>query len=140
VADTASGQARRRFLRLAAAGMVAMPLCGGCLVHRARAQERVAEDNELAQQLGYKHDASEVDPNEWPDYREGHICANCQLYHGGGGRRMGTVRHLRGHAGQHQRLVQVLDPTESLSRGAAAPSGRAAPRIEPRCNRWFDAM
>ena len=85
VADTASGQARRRFLRLAAAGMVAMPLCGGYLVHRARAQERVAEDNELAQRLGYKHDASEVDPNEWPGYQEGHICANCRLYHGADG-------------------------------------------------------
>ena len=85
VADTASVQARRRFLRLTAAGVAALPLCGGCLVHRARAQERVAEDNELAQRLGYKHDASEVDPNESPGYQEGHICANCRLYHGAEG-------------------------------------------------------
>ncbi|MGH6900798.1 MAG: high-potential iron-sulfur protein [Geminicoccaceae bacterium] len=82
MADTASRQARRRFLKLATAGMAALPLCGGCLGRRALAQEQVAEDEELAQQLGYKHAATEVDPNEWPDYQDGHICANCQLYHG----------------------------------------------------------
>ena len=85
MADTASRQARRRFLKLAAAGMAALPFCGGCFARRARAQERVEEDEELAQQLGYKHDAAQVDPNEWPDYQEGHICANCQLYHGAEG-------------------------------------------------------
>jgi High potential iron-sulfur protein len=82
----ASRQARRRFLKLATAGLAATPVCAGfCaaqLARLARAQERVAEDEELAQQLGYKHDASEVDPNEWPDYEEGETCANCQLYHG----------------------------------------------------------
>jgi len=85
VADTASGQARRRFLKLATAGMAALPLCGACIARPARAQERVEEDEELAQQLGYKHDATEVDPDEWPDYQEGHICANCELYRGAEG-------------------------------------------------------
>ena len=66
MADTASRQARRRFLKLATAGIAAAPLCAA----------------QLAQQLGYKHDASEVDPSEWPDYEEGEVCANCQLYHG----------------------------------------------------------
>jgi hypothetical protein len=82
MADTASRQARRRFLKLATAGVAAAPLCAAHLARLARAQERVEEDEELAQQLGYKHDASEVDPNEWPDYEEGETCANCQLYHG----------------------------------------------------------
>ena len=82
MADTASRHARRRFLKLATAGIAAAPLCGACLPRLARAQERVEEDEELAQQLGYKHDASEVDQNEWPDYEQGEICANCQLYHG----------------------------------------------------------
>ena len=81
--DTVSRQARRRFLKLATAGMAAAPFCAVRLARRAHAQEdRVEEDEELAQQLGYKHDASEVDPEEWPDYEEGEICANCQLYHG----------------------------------------------------------
>ena len=82
MADTASRQARRRFLKLATAGVAAAPFCGVCVARLAHAQERVEEDEELAQQLGYKHDASEVDPNEWPDYEEGETCANCQLYHG----------------------------------------------------------
>jgi High potential iron-sulfur protein len=81
MADTVSRQARRRFLELATAGVAAAPLCAS-LARLARAQERVEEDDELAQQLGYKHDASQVDPNEWPDYEPGETCANCQLYHG----------------------------------------------------------
>ena len=80
--DTASRQARRRFLKLATAGMAAIPWCGA---YRAHAQERVKEDDELAQQLGYKENAADVDPSEWPDYQEGHTCANCQLYQGAEG-------------------------------------------------------
>ena len=80
--DTASRQARRRFLKLATAGVAAAPFCAPRLARLAHAQERVEEDDELAQQLGYKHDAAEVDPNEWPDYEPGETCANCQLYHG----------------------------------------------------------
>ena len=77
-----SRQARRRFLQVATAGVAAAPFCGVRLVRPAQAQERVAEDEELAKQVGYKHNASDVDPNEWPDYEQGEICANCQLYHG----------------------------------------------------------
>ena len=54
--DTASRHARRRFLKLATAGVAAVPLCGACLARLAYAQERVKEDDELAQQLGYKED------------------------------------------------------------------------------------
>jgi hypothetical protein len=79
--DTISRQARRGFLRFASAGVAAAPLCA-CLGRVVSAQERVEEDDELAQQVGYKHDAADVDPNEWPDYEEGETCANCQLFHG----------------------------------------------------------
>jgi hypothetical protein len=85
MADPASRDARRRFLKLATVGIAAAPWCGAGLVNRALAQQQVSEDDELAQQLGYKHDATEVDPNEWPDYQDGHICANCQLYEGAEG-------------------------------------------------------
>ncbi len=80
--DRISRQARRRFLKLATAGVAAAPFGAARLARLAHAQERVEEDEELAQQVGYKHDASDVDPNEWPDYEEGETCANCQLYHG----------------------------------------------------------
>jgi hypothetical protein len=94
--DTASRQARRRFLKLAA-GVAAAPFGAAHLARLARAQEQVAEDDELAQQLGYKHDASEVDPNEWPDYEEGETCANCQLYHGEEGAEWGPCDIFSGN-------------------------------------------
>jgi hypothetical protein len=78
--DAESREARRRFLKLATAGMAAAPFVGLLAPRRAHSQEKVSEDDELAQQLGYKEDASEVDTAEWPDYVEGHVCANCQLY------------------------------------------------------------
>jgi High potential iron-sulfur protein len=87
--DMVSRRARRRFLKLATVGLAAGAVCGACVVPLARAQERLEEDDELAQQLGYKHDASEVDPNEWPEYVEGHVCANCQLFHGAEGEEWG---------------------------------------------------
>lgn len=87
--DDRSRQARRRFLKLVLAGVAAAPLSAGLAARRARAQERVEEDEELAQELGYVHDASEVDPAEWDTYEEGQTCANCQLYHGEDGEEWG---------------------------------------------------
>ena len=78
--DAASAQARRRFLKLATAGVAVAPFGGMLSMRRACGQEKVSEADELAQQLGYREDASEVDPAEWPTYQEGQFCANCQLY------------------------------------------------------------
>jgi hypothetical protein len=86
--DTVSRQARRGFLRFATAGVAAAPLCV-CLGRVMHAQERVEEADELAQQVGYRHNAADVDPNEWPDYEDGEVCANCQLYHGEPGAELG---------------------------------------------------
>ena len=94
--DAASRQARRRFLKLATAGMVATPFAVLLATRRAQGQEKVSEDDELAQQLGYKEDASEVDPAEWPDYVEGHVCANCQLYEGEQGAEWGPCQIFGG--------------------------------------------
>lgn len=76
-----SREARRRFLKMVVAGATAVPACALAAKY-ARAQEKVSPDGELAQQLGYVEDASEVDPGEWPSYEEGQHCANCQLYAG----------------------------------------------------------
>lgn len=81
MAESTSRQARRRFLKLAAAGAAAAPICGRLMLRGAHAQERVEEDDEMAQQLGYVHDAGEVDPGQWPSYEEGQLCSNCQLFH-----------------------------------------------------------
>ena len=94
--DAASREARRRFLKLAAAGVAAAPFGGLLTVRRARGQEKVSEDDELAQQLGYKEDAGEVDPAQWPDYVEGHVCAGCQLYEGQEGEAFGPCQIFGG--------------------------------------------
>ena len=51
--ETVSRRARRRFLKLASAGLAAAPFCGACVTRLAHAQERVEEIDEMAQQLGY---------------------------------------------------------------------------------------
>ena len=122
--DRISRQARRRFLKLATAGVAAAPFGAARLARLAHAQERVEEDEELAQQVGYKHDASDVDPNEWPDYEEGETCANCQLYHGEEGAELGSVRHFWRRAGLRKRLVLVLVGKGGLTALPCAPSCR----------------
>lgn len=93
--DRVSQQVRRRFLKLATAG-VAAPLCGGLMIRRARAQERVSEEDELAQQLGYHHDASAVDPGEWPTHEADQLCSNCQLYESAEGEEWGPCQIFGG--------------------------------------------
>lgn len=94
--DAASAQARRRFLKLATAGVVVAPLGCMLMMRRAAGQERVDPDDELAQQLGYYEDASAVDPAAWPTYEEGQLCANCQLYEGAEGEEWGPCQIFGG--------------------------------------------
>jgi High potential iron-sulfur protein len=89
MADAVARKARRRFLKLATAGVAAAPFGGMLAMRRARAQDKLSPDDELAQQLGYHEDASQVDANEWPDYVEGHVCAQCQLFKGQAGEEWG---------------------------------------------------
>ena len=110
--DHVSRQARRRFLQLATAG-VAVPLCGGLTLSQARAQEQVSEDDELAQELGYRHDASEVDSSEWPTYEEGQICANCQLYEGQEGEEWGPCQIFGGQLVNANGWCQAWVPREA---------------------------
>lgn len=66
---------RRKFLL--ASLPVAVLLAGA----RAGAQPvRLEESDTLAVNLGYRHDASKVDPKKFPSYVPGHNCANCQLF------------------------------------------------------------
>ena len=82
MADAISREARRRFLKLATAGLAAAPLGGALIMRAARAEEKVSEDEDLTKQLGYKEDASQVDASQWPTYVKGQDCAKCQLFHG----------------------------------------------------------
>jgi hypothetical protein len=87
--ETMSREARRRFLKLALAGVAAAPLSGALGLRRAHAQEEVSPDEEMAKELGYVEDASQVDASAWPTYAEDQTCANCQLFHGQQGEQTG---------------------------------------------------
>jgi hypothetical protein len=45
---------------------------------------RLAENDAVAQALGYRHDATKVDAKKHPTFAAGRICANCNLYAGKG--------------------------------------------------------
>lgn len=94
--ESLSVHARRRFIKLATAGVVVMPIGGMLVMRRALAQATVSEDDEVAQQLGYHEDASAVDAAEWPAYQDGQHCANCQLYEGAEGDATGPCQIFGG--------------------------------------------
>jgi hypothetical protein len=69
---------RRKVLRSALAGLVALPAAG--LAQRALAQgtpPKLDEKDSLAVAMGYVHDAKKVDPNKVPQYKKGSLCSNC---------------------------------------------------------------
>ena len=74
---------RRRLLRL----LSLAPLASLPLLRRAHAQDRVSESDPLAQELGYRHDATTVDTSKYPKRAgpEGanQFCRTCQFFHGG---------------------------------------------------------
>lgn len=80
-----SSLSRRKFIRLSAVGIAALPLANQL---SAQAAEQVQESDSLAQQLGYKHDASQVDAGKFPKRAsaEGQtqFCSGCQFYQGSG--------------------------------------------------------
>lgn len=68
---------RRKFLISSAGAISAM-----ALTRQASAVERVDENSALAKQLGYKHDAAQIDAAAQPKFKPGEHCANCALYQG----------------------------------------------------------
>lgn len=95
MAEPTSIEARRRFLKMAVAGAAALPVCA-ITVRRLRAQEMVDPSDEVAQQLGYVEDASEVDQSEWPNYEDGQVCSNCNLFEGAEGDESGPCQIFGG--------------------------------------------
>ena len=51
------------------------------VIEPARAQPAKADENDAAAKgIGYKHDASQVDPAKYPSFGKGKVCSGCQLY------------------------------------------------------------
>lgn len=74
---------RRRFMRGAAAGVIAMPIAGllGARTADAADLPKLDPANAQASALKYVHDAAEASAN--PAFQEGSNCANCIQWTGG---------------------------------------------------------
>jgi hypothetical protein len=67
---------------------------GGLQPSTAGAQAKVTEDDPTAKALGYKADATKVDPAKFKQYRRGSACSGCNHY-SKEGTAMGTCVVLR---------------------------------------------
>jgi hypothetical protein len=77
---------RRGFLK---AGLLALAVLAlGTRTGTSNGQEtkpRLNENDEQAEKLGYRHDATTVDKKKSPTYKPGDTCGNCQLFQGKAG-------------------------------------------------------
>jgi hypothetical protein len=94
--DAVSQEARRSFLKLAAAGVVAAPFGSMLVMRRAQAQQKVSESEDLAKVLGYKPDASQVDASQFTTYVKGRYCGNCEFFGGKPGKEWGPCDIFNG--------------------------------------------
>ena len=76
-----SSEGRRRFLRGATAGVIAVPIFGLLGSRQAHAAEKLDPNSSQAKALSYVHDASEASGNA--AFQEGANCANCVQWTGG---------------------------------------------------------
>ena len=81
---------RRDFLKAGSLAIVSITAAGslGKLAHAAE-PSHVSEQDETAQSLGYKQDATKVDKSKFAKFKVGETCANCQLYQGQAGQMWG---------------------------------------------------
>ena len=74
----ASRSSRRRFIRIAAAGLAAAPLANALLSGTAHAVDKVSESEPTASALGYKMDATKAANRKDTSA----TCENCMQYSG----------------------------------------------------------
>lgn len=82
MSDSRTAYSRRRILLTGGLATAAALLSRGAV---GAADQRLSPDDPQAKALGYVHDASAVDPAQWPKIKspEGQNCSNCSLYQGG---------------------------------------------------------
>ena len=83
MANQPTDNGRRRFLRGAAAGVIAAPIVGLLGGREAAAADQPKLDPSMGQAkaLNYVHDAADASDN--PAFKEGADCANCLQWTGG---------------------------------------------------------
>lgn len=81
-------QARRRFLKVMAAGAVAAPLTGALLrsgFASAAEESHLDEADPAAAALGYKQDTTQVDAAKYPQHAADQECVKCRYFQGKAG-------------------------------------------------------
>lgn len=98
MSNPAESQARRRFLKLAAAGAVAAPFAAVVLPRTGRAQDlpHLSADDPTAKALAYTDDASTATGNA--AFKPGADCLNCTFYQGKAGDEWGPCMLFPGKA------------------------------------------
>ncbi len=93
MSDNTSDNSRRRFIKLGALGLAAIPL-GNILIRGAQAADKVDENSPTAKSLSYINDAAKADQAK----RGGadRFCKNCQLYTGKAGDEWGPCSIFQG--------------------------------------------
>jgi len=93
MSDNTSDNSRRRFIKLGAMGLAAIPL-SNILVRGAQAANAVDENSPMAKSLSYISDAAKADQGK----RGGadRFCKNCQLYTGKAGDASGPCNIFQG--------------------------------------------
>lgn len=74
----ASNESRRRFNKITAAGLAAVPFASALLSGPAEAVDAVSESDPMATALGYKTDATKAGNRK----DNTAVCSNCSLYSG----------------------------------------------------------
>ncbi|WP_321888946.1 high-potential iron-sulfur protein [Paraburkholderia bannensis] len=70
---------RRKFLVLSLCSASSLALTGEAFAD----EPALAESDEQARRLGYKADATTVDPKQFPSYKAGQACSGCSLFQAG---------------------------------------------------------
>ena len=93
MSDSSSDNSRRRFIKLGALGLAAIPL-SNLVMRGAQAADKVDENSPMAKSLAYVPDAAKADPAK----RGGadRFCKNCQLYSGKAGDESGPCSIFQG--------------------------------------------
>lgn len=95
---------RRRFIKVMAAGAVAVPLTGALLrsgIASAAEDGHLDEADPSATALGYKQDTTQVDATKYPQHSPDQDCAKCRYFQGKEGEEWGACALFPGKGSVH---------------------------------------
>jgi High potential iron-sulfur protein len=96
--DSPASPDRRSFISLLSgvASLIGLLRVTAAASQTGAPAQRISESDPLAQSLGYKNDASEVDKSKFPTFKAGQTCANCRFFQGAAGQPYGPCQIFSG--------------------------------------------